>query len=124
MKARLLFLAFGVLLFPLTAAADTSGGPSITITTMPNPATMGRNLTYDITVINNGPDPVTGVTVTDTLPPGVTLVSANFQFIKIDEPLTPVPCTGTITITCELGSIDVGNLAGAAVLIVVRPEGL
>jgi uncharacterized repeat protein (TIGR01451 family) len=124
MKVGLLFLALGVMLFPLVGAADTSSDLSITNTTMPNPATMGRNLTYDITIINNGPNPVTGVTVTDTLPPGVTLVSANFQFIKIDEPLTPMPCTGTTTITCDLGSMDVGNLAGAAVIIVVQPQSL
>src|SRR5262245_39361081 len=124
MKVGLLFLALGVMLFPLVGATDTSSDLSITNTTMPNPATMGRNLTYDITIINNGPNPVTGVTVTDTLPPGVTLVSANFQFIKIDEPLTPMPCTGTTTITCDLGSMDAGNLAGAAVIIVVQPQSL
>jgi len=123
MKVGLFFLALGVMLFPLVGGADTSSDLSITTTTMPNPATMGRNLTYDITIINNGPNPVTGVTVTDTLP-GVTLVSANFQFIKIDEPLTPMPCTGTTTITCDLGSMDVGNLAGAAVIIVVQPQSL
>jgi uncharacterized repeat protein (TIGR01451 family) len=121
---RLFFLALGVLLFPLTGAADTSADLSITNTTMPNPATVGRNLTYNMNIINNGPEPVTGVKVTDTLPAGVTLVSANFQFIKIDEPPTMVPCTGTTTITCDLGSMDVGNLAGAAVFIVVMPQSL
>ena len=67
MKVGLLFLALGVMLFPLVGGADTSSDLSITTTTMPNPATMGRNLTYDITIINNGPNPVTGVTVRTSL---------------------------------------------------------
>ena len=118
------FLAIAVLSLPvLTLANDgASADLSLTNTTQPNPATVGRNLTYNMNIINNGPDPATNVRVTDTLPAGVTLVSATFQFIKIDEPLTPVPCTGTTTITCNLGLVDVGNLAGAAVFIIVRPQ--
>ncbi len=118
------FLAIAVLSLPvLTLANDgASADLSLTNTTQPNPATVGRNLTYNMNIINNGPDPATNVRVTDTLPTGVTLVSATFQFIKINEPLNPVPCTGTTTITCNLGLVDVGNLAGAAVFIIVRPQ--
>ncbi len=121
---RAWFLAAPVImLLPSLAlvSAAAEADLSITNTTLPNPATMGRNLTYNMNIINNGPDPATNVQVTDTLPAGVTLVSANFQFIKINEPPTPVPCTGTTTITCNLGSVDVGKLAGAAVFINVRP---
>src|SRR5712692_4220167 len=96
------------------AAADIA----ITNTTMPNPATVGRNLTYGMNVINNGPEVATGVVVTDTLPPGVILVSAVFGFQ--DRPRTP--CTGTVTITCNIGTLGVGPLEGAGVLITVQPQ--
>jgi len=99
-----------------TAAADIS----ITNTTMPNPATVGRNLTYGMNVINNGPEVATGVVVTDTLPPGVILVSAVFGFQ--DRPRTP--CTGTVTITCNIGTLAVGRLEGAGVFITVQPQNL
>lgn len=75
----------------------------------PNPINVGQNLTYTLTAINNGPDTATGATVTDTLPAGVTFVSAT-------------PSQGTCseasgTVTCNLG--DLANGANATVTIVV-----
>jgi uncharacterized repeat protein (TIGR01451 family) len=60
-------------------------------------------------VSNGGPDPVSGVRVTDDLPAGTTFVSA-----------TPSQgtCSGTTKISCSLGSIASG--AGAGVEIVVK----
>ncbi|MEA2445747.1 MAG: hypothetical protein QOJ12_3039 [Thermoleophilales bacterium] len=43
----------------------------------PDPATAGQPLTYSIVVRNNGPDKVNGVTLTDPLPAGTELVSAD-----------------------------------------------
>jgi len=61
----------------------TSGGPapvadlSITKTGSPDPVTAGNNLTYTVTVTNNGPDIATSVTVTDNLPAETTFVSCS-----------------------------------------------
>ena len=113
------FLAVAIMVLArLAVADDPSADLSITNTTMPNPATVGKNLTYGMNVINNGPDTATNVQVTDTLPGGVTLVSASFNFIGG----MANPCSGTTTITCNLGTVGVGKLAGAAVLIIVRPQ--
>src|SRR5262249_10874694 len=72
---------------PLQASADLS----IIKTAAPNPVRASENLTYTIKVTNNGPSSAAGVTVTDTLVDGLTLVSA-----------TPSAgsCSGTKTITC------------------------
>src|SRR5262245_36696629 len=56
------------------ASASPSADLSITNTTLPNPATLGKNLTYGMNIINNGPETATNVRVTDALPAGVTLV--------------------------------------------------
>jgi len=79
---------------PSTATADLA----ITKTAAPEPVQMGNNLTYTVTVTNNGPtDPATGVILTDSLPAGVTFVSAT-------------PGQGTcnqagVTVSCNLGNI-------------------
>src|SRR5678809_190155 len=50
---------------------------SITKTDSPDPVTTGNDLTYTVTVTNNGPDTATSVTVTDNLPAETTFVSCS-----------------------------------------------
>jgi len=68
---------------------------------------LGSNLTYTITVTNNGPTAATGVTLTDTLAAGLVLVSA-----------TPSQgsCSGSAPISCPLGTLAGG--ASATVIVV------
>ncbi|MFF0344315.1 hypothetical protein [Kribbella sp. NPDC004875] len=87
---------------PVAAEADVS----ITKTAKPDPVAAGGNLTYTLVARNNGPSPARDVTVTDTLPGGVQLVSA-----------TPTQGTCAST-TCELGTIASG--ASATITVVVK----
>jgi uncharacterized repeat protein (TIGR01451 family) len=68
-------------------------------------------INYTITVSNAGPNPGTAVTVTDVLPAGTTLVAA-----------TPSQgsCSGTTTVTCNLGTLN--NAATATVSLQIRPN--
>ncbi|MDT8442799.1 MAG: DUF11 domain-containing protein [Desulfuromonadales bacterium] len=47
------------------------------VVTSPNPATPspGSNVTWTVTVVNNGPNPASSIVITDLLPDGVTYVS-------------------------------------------------
>lgn len=83
---------------------------AITKTDSPDPVSVGQGLTYTLNIVNNGPCQASDIIVTDSLPAGVTLVSA-----------TPSQgsCTGAGTVTCGLGSLAVGT--NAAVVIVVNP---
>jgi len=54
----------------------TQADLSLTKADSPDPVTTGQQLTYTLAVTNNGPASVTGVTVTDPLPGGVSFVSA------------------------------------------------
>lgn len=72
------------------------------------------DLVYTITVDNNGPDGATGVTLTDTLPAGVTFVSAETGSGSCGD-----PDTGG-SLDCNLGSLADGS--NATVTIAVTPD--
>jgi uncharacterized repeat protein (TIGR01451 family)/LPXTG-motif cell wall-anchored protein len=87
------------------AAADLS----ITKVGTPDPVTAGDDLTYTITYSNAGPSSAIDVVVIDTLPTGVTFVSAT-------------PDTGSCSeasgvVTCPVGNLGAGS--GGSIQIVV-----
>jgi uncharacterized repeat protein (TIGR01451 family) len=88
---------------PPPPAADLQ----LTNTDSPDPTLVNTNLTYTLAVTNSGPAEAAGVKLNDTLPPGVTFVSASAD------------CTGTSTITCALGTL--AQSATATVSLVVKP---
>lgn len=93
-----------------TNLADNTGSESTTInpatdltiikTDSPDPAYTGALLTYRINVFT-GPDAVTGVTMTDPLP-------GTFELDSISS--SAGSCSGTSTVTCNLGSLSANTL--------------
>jgi uncharacterized repeat protein (TIGR01451 family)/CSLREA domain-containing protein len=84
---------------------------SLTARSSPTRPRAGETLTYTLTVRNGGPASATGVTLTDTLPGGVTFVSA------IASQGTCSLMTGKII--CNLGGLS--RSATAMVTIVIKP---
>jgi uncharacterized repeat protein (TIGR01451 family) len=81
---------------------------SVTKDDSPDPVNRGHNLTYTLTVTNNGPYGASGVTLTDTLPANVTFVSASNGCLE----------SGGV-VTCDVGTLP--NGADAVIQIVVTP---
>ena len=98
---------------PSATATPFTVDLALTKTDSPDPVQVGNNLTYTITITNLSPRAAFNVQMTDTLPAGVTFVSA-----------TPSQgfCTGTSTINCGLDSINgVPGENFATVIVVVTP---
>jgi uncharacterized repeat protein (TIGR01451 family) len=78
-----------------------------TVSDTPDPVQAGENVTYTVTVTNNGSTSATGVQVRDAFP-GATLVSATASG----------GCTGaTSPVTCTLGTIAPGGSASATIVV-------
>ncbi|MFQ5796053.1 MAG: CARDB domain-containing protein, partial [Candidatus Bipolaricaulia bacterium] len=94
----------------LVTTATAAANLAVTKSASPDPVAVESDLTYTVTVTNNGPDDATGVVLTDTLPAGVTF-----------ESVTPSPeCSEAGgTVTCDLGTL--ANGTSATVKIVVAP---
>lgn len=79
----------------------------------PEPVVPGGTLTYTIAVTNNGPVTATGVTLTDNLPSGV-----SFQSVSTSQG----SCSGTATITCDLGNLPNGAKVTVTIVVTVTAQ--
>jgi uncharacterized repeat protein (TIGR01451 family) len=107
-------LVAAAMLVPTAGAQQPSADVAVTKTDAPDPVRVGNNVTYTVTVRNNGPDRATGVTLTDVLPAGVTLVS---------ERATRGNCTGTATVTCSFGALGSGQAATVTIVVKTTAAG-
>ena len=80
----------------------------------PDPAVAGSSLIYSFAVTNEGPSDATAVTLTDTLPPGVTFISVAPSQGRCTE------ASGTVT--CDLASLPSGASATLTIQATVPPS--
>jgi uncharacterized repeat protein (TIGR01451 family) len=81
-------------------------------TDSPDPVLANGTLTYTLTVTNLGPGPAANVLVVDTLPAGVTFVSATPSVGSCNPP--------SPTVDCDLGTLPNGDIE-TVVIVVTAP---
>jgi uncharacterized repeat protein (TIGR01451 family) len=90
---------------------------AITKTDSPDPVTAGSNLTYTIVVSTGATFPATNVTVTDTLPAGLTLAQ-----VPTITGGTSGACTGTVgatAVTCTITTLAANSTATITIVALV-----
>ncbi len=89
--------------------ATVGNAADLSITKSATPLVVGGDGSYTLVVTNNGPAPATAVIVTDPLPTTVTATGVT---------ATQGSCSGTTTISCNVGTLAVG--ASATITIAVQ----
>ena len=85
---------------------------AVTKSDSPDPVSRGSQLTYTVSVMNNGPSQATNVTLTDVLPVDV-------RFVSVISSAGSCTASGG-TVNCALGNL--ANAASVTVTIVVTPR--
>ncbi|MDB6125894.1 MAG: hypothetical protein JWQ71_4887, partial [Pedosphaera sp.] len=93
----------------LSTANPTIADVAVAVQAAPSPAVVGNNLTYTVTVNNNGPGTALNVVVTDPLPAGLTFISAT--------PSIGSSINSSGTVTWNLGNLPVGVVATMAIIV-------
>lgn len=93
-----------------TPSADLS----VSQADFPDPVGAGGTLTYTITVGNAGPSDATSLSASDTIPAGVTFVSASGSGWS---------CSGTAPVNCIRPSLPAGSIAPPITITVTAPSG-
>lgn len=96
------------------AAPVPTADMGVTLTSTPNPAKRLSNVTNTLGVSNSGPDTANTVMVTNSVPYGMTLVSAS---------ASQGYCYGTTTVVCLLGPLASGATASVTVVLQARLRG-
>ena len=84
---------------PTVTPIDLQADVAVTKTDSPDPVTDGSNITYQITVTNNGPYAAQSLSLSDAVPANTTLVSVTTPVGWTRTDLVPPGGTGTLTFT-------------------------
>jgi uncharacterized repeat protein (TIGR01451 family) len=106
-----------VLFFALATSASAQTADLAVTKTGPASVTAGANVTYTVTVANNGPSDAQSVTLIDALPPGTTFVSeARATGVDAFNCVNP-PVGGTGSVSCTLATFPAGNVDSFVIVL-------
>jgi len=92
-------------------------GLNLVKTDSPDPVIAGEELTYEVLVDHQGDIEASNVVLTDTLPPGVTLVS-----VSADDPDTDCSGSDSETVVCDIGILSVTEEIVITIVVIPDPD--
>jgi uncharacterized repeat protein (TIGR01451 family) len=99
--------------YAIRKGRKTSADLFISNAGMPDIVLIGQTVTYTLSVTNSGPDTAEDIIVTDTLPDGVTFVSAS-----------PGCSNASGTVSCNLGSLASGASDSITIVVTANTAGV
>lgn len=96
----------------LNTSSTTGADLSVQISATPEPVSVTQQLTYTVQAINSGPEDATNVTLKNTLPSGMNLVSTNISESSCAQ--------ASLVVTCTLSKLVSGD--SATLTLVVLPS--
>jgi uncharacterized repeat protein (TIGR01451 family) len=97
---------------------NTEADLSIDKMDFPDPVIAGEQLTYEVSITNNGPSTARDVSLAEELPPEVTFVDASISNGGTCEVLEVPP----LTVECQLNDLDPGESVLVFVTVLVDPS--
>lgn len=92
-------------------------GLNLVKTDSPDPVLAGEELTYEVIVDHEGDIEASNVVLTDTLPPGVILVS-----VSADDPDTDCSGSNSTTVVCNIGTLSVTEEIIITIVVIPDPD--
>jgi uncharacterized repeat protein (TIGR01451 family) len=115
--------------YPIEEGASVPADISLMQSDAPDPCSAGNLLTYTIDVRNNGSRFATGLVITDTMPNGVSFVSASSTAGTCTRSGSTVTCRipslaafSVATITLRVKPLSAGTISNAASVIANEPD--
>lgn len=108
----LAFNGCGVSMFEQAISVVATADLELIKVDSPDPVVVGNDVTYVLTITNNGPDDATGVMLTDTLPVSATFVSASPGCVEAGG-----------VVTCDLGTIASGEFITVEIVVTADAVG-
>ncbi len=108
------------------ACCSDNADLAITQTVSPVPATVGKPMTYTLTITNAGPQPAYNVTLTDALPSTVSFSSASagctYANGNVLGTFSSLPSGGATNVTITVTPTAGGTMANTATVAAVTPD--
>lgn len=105
----------GTISVALNTFPTTGADLAVTVSASPSPVSVTQSLTYRATLQNQGPEDASNVTITDTLPSGISVASASISAGTCSQ--------ASLVVTCNIAKLVSGDAAILTIVVIPTVSG-